>query len=687
MSVSGPYRQSSTFLARATRRLARWVLIQSGAVSRYGLGRTGRELLAPRGAVDWPEAGGTVARGIVSLSGWAVAAGEPAKVVVVTVDGRAHASAHVDRRRVDVAWRYKDLRLLNSGFDVSLDLSSWPRDQAQVTVAAQESAGSPASVIADFTLRLRDAPLEARMFGAIDRPHPGSRVQRGVVHVSGWAATDQGPADAVEVVVDGRSVGLARVGIPRPDLVDVLNRPFALLAGFEQMVDLSQLSADIAEVDIEARAVPKVGPPTILGRVKVGFLPDQPATPESAAHGKLLRLPTSPAPVRTYHRPRRLRLLVITHHLGFGGGQLYLSELLEKLSAGQAFPCTVVAPADGPLRRRLERLGIRVHITTGYPSASVEEYEGKVAELMALAVTHHFSHVLVNTLGSFIGADVGHRLRLPVLWAVHESYPLPQFWAAAYPENFVHPYVRARGEEALGAAQKVIFEAAATRRLFERWVPESSSLVVPYGIDNQRIAMYCRRVTRAAARRGLNLPDDARVLLCLGTIEPRKGQVALAEAFARSAGKTSRPNLLALVGDLDTQYSRELKRFVGWRGISNQVLVAPVTRLPSRWYRASDILVSVADIESMPRSMLEAMSFGLPVGAADVFGVGELVTDGQTGFLTQASRMSAYQAMLSRAITAPAMELDEMGQKARALVWQSHDSSNYAEAYLGLLDL
>ena len=685
MSVSGPYRQSSTFVAKATRKLARWALVRSGAVSRYGMGRTGLELLAPRGAVDWPKAGATVARGVVTVSGWAVAAGQPAKVVVVTVDGRIHASAHVDRQRVDVAWRYKDDRLLNSGFDVSLDLSSWPRSQAQITIAAQEAAGRPACVIGDFTLSLVDAPPIERTMGGVDSPHPGFRAPRGVIHVAGWAATDYGPADAVEVLVDGQSHGLARVGLPRQDLVDALKRPSALLAGFEHMIDLSQLPGAPPQVELEVRTSPQNGPPTVLGRVAVELLPDTvlSAPGPHGANGPQLRGQLSPP--RPSRRTHPVRLLVVTHDLGFGGGQLYLSELLEKMSAGRSFPCTVVAPRDGPLRRRLERFGVEVHITTGYPSASADEYEGKVLELMALAGTRHFSHVLVNTLGAFIGADVGQRMELPVLWAVHESYPLPLFWAAAYPEGSLHPYVRARAEMALRAADRVIFEAEATRSLFHRSVPEANSMVIPYGVDNRRIANYCVRVSRSAARRGLGLPEDARVLLCLGTIEPRKGQMVLAEAFARRGSTGGQRTVLALVGDVGTNYGQELKRFVAWRGIADRVLVVPVSRSPYRWYRASDVLLSVADIESMPRSMLEAMSFALPIGAADVFGIGELLTDGETGFLVPAGRFSAVEALLTRVLTAPAAELDQMGQNAQVLVRRRHDSNGYADAYRRLL--
>ena len=68
---------------------------------------------------------------------------------------------------------------------------------------------------------------------------------------------------------------------------------------------------------------------------------------------------------RMHWRPARARgparrggqALVFTHDLGYGGAQLYLVELLERLMGLQRLTATVVAPSDGPLRERMESLG------------------------------------------------------------------------------------------------------------------------------------------------------------------------------------------------------------------------------------------------------------------------------------------------------------------------------------------
>ena len=406
------------------------------------------------------------------------------------------------------------------------------------------------------------------------------------------------------------------------------------------------------------------------------------------ARGRVLRGRTEALSGRATRSPSRAPSgLAFTHHLGYGGGQLYLSELLEKMAAGRDFPCTVVAPFDGPLRRILEGSGLSIHITSGYPLGSPDEYEGKVAELVAYTRMCGATHILVNSLPSFIGADVGMRLGLPVVWAIHESFPLPLFWMAGYPEDLPHPYIRVRAQQALQAASALVFEAEATRELFSSLVGKDRSRVVPYGIDNAAIDRYRDRVTKQAARRRLGLSGGSRVVLCMGTIEPRKCQTLLVEAFARTAPSLQQPVVLALVGDLMTPYSRALKEFVAWSGLKDRVLVEPVVTDTNVWYRASDALISAADVESMPRSLLEAMAFGLPVAASAVFGVPELITHGETGLVFETRCRSALEVALTQLLTMPATDLLAMGERGRALVRERHDSSQYASVYRSMIGL
>ena len=60
------------------------------------------------------------------------------------------------------------------------------------------------------------------------------------------------------------------------------------------------------------------------------------------------------------------------------------------------------------------------------------------------------------------------------------------------------------------------------------------------------------------------------------------------------------------------------------------------------------MLVCASDVESLPRSMLEAMAFGRPVASTAVFGIPELVEDGVSGFLCRDRDLAALRGMLER---------------------------------------
>jgi glycosyltransferase involved in cell wall biosynthesis len=70
--------------------------------------------------------------------------------------------------------------------------------------------------------------------------------------------------------------------------------------------------------------------------------------------------------------------------------------------------------------------------------------------------------------------------------------------------------------------------------------------------------------------------------------------------------------------------------------LGDRIRLVPVTDELYSWYERADALVSASDIESLPRSVLEAMAFDVPIVAADVYGLSEVITDGLDGILVPA---------------------------------------------------
>ena len=290
----------------------------------------------------------------------------------------------------------------------------------------------------------------------------------------------------------------------------------------------------------------------------------------------------------------------------------------------------------------------------------------------------------MNTFRSFGGADLAERHGLPVVWAVHESWPEQLIWAFDHPGVAIDPAVRATASAALAGAAAVVFESEATRALYEARAP-GRTLVVPYGVDTIALDRFAAATTQADARRALGLDAASQVLLAMGTLEPRKGQAVLAQAFALVADEHP-DTVLVLVGDLGTPYSAAVREFVARAGLTDRVRIVGVTADTLSWYRASDVLVGASDVESLPRSVLDAMALGLPVVATDVFGLGELLTDGDTGLLFAPNDLERAGAALRRVLSMPRAELAQLAGRGRALVHERHDAAGYAADLAVLLD-
>jgi len=512
-------------------------------------------------------------------------------------------------------------------------------------------------------------PDEVR--GRIDVPASGATLPLGPVLVRGWSRATSSPIAYVTLSANGVALGRARLGIDRADVAGAEAAADAPISGFEQIVDLSVLAA-------ETTAARVVATPLALDGTTADFDVELTlsAPPRCAERTATTAWPTTRAALRAFD------LLVATHDLGLGGAQLWLLEALTRIGAGREFPCTLVAFGGGALETDLERLGITVHVTSPLPVHDAVAYEGRLAELDAWLRQPH-AVALVNTFRAFPGADLAERRGLPVVWAVHESWHEPLIWAFDHPGVTVDPQVRAIASDALARAGAVIFESAATRALYEDRAPGRTA-VVPYGIDTAALDRFCASTSRSEARRTLGLPAEGRVLLVMGTIEPRKAQTLLAEAFAQVAGHHLDASM-AFVGDLGTPYSAALREFVRRAGLADRIRIEAVTPDVSTWYRAADVLVCGSDVESLPRSVLDAMCLGLPVVATRVFGLDELLSDGVTGLLFEANDLPSAMAALDRVLTMPADELAAIAARGSALVHERHDAAGYAAGVLALL--
>ena len=646
-----------------------------------------------RGSWDEPRDGALLSRHApLVVRGWHLWFGSPVVAVAVEVGGKTVLARPGSDPRPDVAAQLGDERAQDAGWRVTIEPPETPevggaaeRSSVVVRVSVWGAADSAPVALGSRTVRLSDwlRPGDAgagqasgpAIGGALDLPPAGERVARAGVRLRGWALGRDAPVNRVEVRLDDRSVGPAWLGLPRRDIGERHAQAHALLSGFERVIDLGGIPSDVDRVRLEvvahadgADALTLVDRELLLGDA-VPTVSDGLGDPH--AH--------PPAPTGG-----PLKLAVFSNDLDLGGAQLWLTEMLRRSGAGRDFACTVISPRGGPLQESLGGLGIDVHVSQEYPLRSLASYDGRVAELSAWLAAGAYDAVLVSTAVAWIGADAARRAGVPAVWVIHESYPPALVWDHLEP-GVVDDGVRRAFLRTLETVTAAVFVSEATRELYATSVGSGRSLTIPLGIDVAAIERYCERISAADARRKLGLPAKARVLLSVGLHQPRKAQTILAMAFAQVVDRHPDTHLV-LVGDLETEYGRALRRYLRRAGLTDRVRVLPVLDEVAPWFRAADVMVCASYVESLPRTILEALAFGIPVAATSVFGIPDVVKDQVSGWLFEPGDVGAARGALIRAVETDRARLEQMGEAGRRLVAEAHNSDGYARDVLSLLE-
>jgi D-inositol-3-phosphate glycosyltransferase len=514
--------------------------------------------------------------------------------------------------------------------------------------------------------------------GDLNYPDDGAVLEGDVLEAYGWCLFEGSRVARVEVLVDGRSVGLARPYVDRSDVGGLFSHPDAPVAGFELLTRLEpgERTAD-SVVTVEATSLDGRRWQSRTQRMRWAE-----ATTDTVERGELLRRRGAAALDRL---PKRgSGLIVFAHGLSIGGGQLWLLELLRQLVESTALDCTVVALSDGPLRKVLEDLGIAVHVTVPERVDDVEAYEGRVHELALLIRASGAGAVLVNTLGLFSAVDAAERAGIPSVWAIHESLDSAVFSHICWGARGMHPYVRARFDACFRATRALVFGARQTADIFARVSPPEKRFVVAYGPSLDQIDAYRASLDRAQLRSTFGFDEDSTVIAVVGVFEARKAQAAALAAFDELAALDDRLRLV-MIGAHESGYSAAVREQMARCAAHARVDLVPTTPDVYPWFALADLFLCASDLESLPRSILEAMAFELPVVSTDAFGIVDLIDDGRTGWLTRSRDLEGLIAVLRSVLAMSSEERREVGARARVDCLRRRGDDDYGSVFARVL--
>lgn len=500
---------------------------------------------------------------------------------------------------------------------------------------------------------------------SLDFPQPGMRFEGDVLTLSGWVVFEGAMTSRVEAWLGKRPLGRARLGLRREDVAALHQTPDAAVSGFELRTAVDDCEREV-ELELRVVATSTDGERRELGPVPV------------VLGGRPAPAPRSPRVTRSAGNGRRV--LAFTNVLTLGGASIYLVDLLREAQRMGWVDPTVVTAIDGPLRGDLEALGIPVHLLGPLPLDDLDAYLDRVDELAAWAAQSDYELVIVNTATalSLPGADVAKKLGIPAFWSIHESFHQALLW------DGLGRGLREHAEAALSEAAVAVFEAEATRQLYADLLGDRS-LALPYGINLAPIESVRNGFDRQLARRRIGVPEEADLAICVGTVEPRKAQVQLAQAFDLVAERHPRAQL-AFVGSGEDEGSAALAARISTSPHRERMRMVPRTREVQTWIGMADLLVCASDVESLPMSVLEAMAWATPVLATAVFGLPETIEHGVSGWLCEPGDVSALAAGLDAAFSADEATRRRIGAAAREVVLTRHELRAYTERVVGLLD-
>ncbi|HAT60885.1 MAG TPA: hypothetical protein DCS60_08965, partial [Opitutae bacterium] len=204
-----------------------------------------------------------------------------------------------------------------------------------------------------------------------------------------------------------------------------------------------------------------------------------------------------------------------------------------------------------------------------------------------------------------------------------------------------------------------------------------------YGIENPKSSVIyngCIRDTtslQSVAPRSVGKPVR---LINASMFRPEKKQVRLLRICSQLPAQIDWHLTLAGDGPQRDSCIQEADRL----GLRNRIEFPGLLPNPTDLYQSSHIAIHASSKESLPNFLVEAQSFGLPVVAYNVDGVGETFENGKSGFLIDHGKESQFVEKLQLLIESEDLR-QLMSQAAREYAHRHFSPEAQISAYIDLL--
>lgn len=354
-------------------------------------------------------------------------------------------------------------------------------------------------------------------------------------------------------------------------------------------------------------------------------------------------------------RELKLHIGIVSHNLNLEGAPLFIVEYARHFKHVANWKVTVFAPSEGPLRENFADVGIDVELidissVTGAETA--DDFHRAIDELSQQSHWKDLDLIVGNTMLSYWVVPLGQKLDLPTALYIHESNLPRRFFSEHHlATDEVIPLI----DKAMSEATRVVFIAESTRKIYAELNRFDNFRLINSWIDMERIEKYIADTDRAALRRELDIPENATVVVNVGSVCQRKGQhifIRAIDHLHKTHGaelEEKGPLIYVMVGAREGLYLETIENDIELMELKNTRLIYE-TQDVYQWYRVADMFCCTSFEESFPRVLLEAASFKLPIVSTDVNGITEMLTNNDEAFLIKAGDYHVLADTLKKAL-------------------------------------
>lgn len=331
-------------------------------------------------------------------------------------------------------------------------------------------------------------------------------------------------------------------------------------------------------------------------------------------------------------QPSDLRIALFSGNYNYvrDGANQALNRLVEYLLR-QGVHVRVYAPTvDNPA---FEATGDLV----GVPSVSIPrrpEYRIPTALTARLrrdleAFNPNVIHVSSPDIVAHRAISWARRRKIAVVASVHTRF---ETYLAYYHLQWFEPAMRAMLRRFYHRCEIVMVPAESTAAILRAQRMNRDIAIWARGIDRKQFNPGRRD---AAWRRELGIADDEMVIAFLGRLVMEKGLDVFGDAVRELAGRGVKYRVLVIGKGPAREWFEEQ--------VPDAIFVGQLTGADlARALASADVLLNPSITEAFGNVTLEAMACALPVVAAEATGATNLVRDGETGTLVEATDIEGF---------------------------------------------